>query len=112
MSHFFSFMLIKVIYIKRLSSFVVSPVPLLNSFNQKVTKQSYPLKKKPLVTRQLENTHKVKISTLKTTKCGKIMKLKSPSKCSPALRLKNTLTSNHVLTVTKVNPQLNVIIAH
>ena len=45
MSHFFSFMLIKVIYIKRLSSFVVSPVPLLNSFNQKVTKQSYPLKK-------------------------------------------------------------------
>ena len=51
------------------------------------------LKKKPLVTRHLENTHKAKISTLKTTKCGKIMKLKSPSKCSPALQHKNHINN-------------------
>ena len=44
-----------------------------------------PLLKKPLVIGGLANTHKVKISTLKTTKCGKIMKLKPPSKYLPML---------------------------
>ena len=40
----------------------------------------------------LENTHKANISTLKTTKCGKLMMLKSQSKCSQALQQKITST--------------------
>ena len=57
------------------------------------------------MTRHLENTHKAKISTLKTTKCGKIMKLKSPSKYPPALQQKTHQQSNHVITATSVNSQ-------
>ena len=50
------------------------------------------MKTNPLVARHLANKNKVKISTVKTTKCGKILKLKSPSTYSPTLQLKSTPT--------------------
>ena len=51
---------------------VIIPVPLIFNFYINEKKEA----KKPLVARHLENTHNAKISTIKTTKCGKIMKLK------------------------------------
>ena len=48
------------------------------------------LYKKPLVTSHLANTHKVKVSTLKTKKCVKIIKLKSPSKYPPMILQKTS----------------------
>ena len=46
------------------------------------------------------------MSTLKTTKCGKIMELKSLSKCLPALQQKKShQQSNHVINATILNSQ-------
>ena len=54
----------------------------------KIKTNPNPLMKNPLMTGHLAVTHKVKILTPKTTKCGKIMKLKSPSKYLPTLQQK------------------------
>ena len=62
-------------YTKKIdSSFIFSPVPIINL---SLTKKK--LIKKPWWERLFVNNCLVKISTLKTTKCGKIMKPKSPS---------------------------------
>ena len=53
----------------------------------------------------MADTHKVKISILKTRSCGKIIKLKSPSKYPPMLQLKTHQQSNHVITTTIVDSQ-------
>merc|ERR1712240_717945 len=64
------------------------------------------LKKRPLVTRHLANTHKVKISTLKTTKCGKNNEAQIPKQVSADATTKKThQQSNHVITATTVNSQ-------
>merc|ERR1712240_960566 len=47
------------------------------------------LKKRPSVTRHLANTHKVKISTLKTTKCGKNNEAQIPKQVSADARTQN-----------------------
>ena len=55
--------------------------------------------------RRLANTHKVyvsTISTIKTIKHGKIMKLKSPSKYLKTLQKKTYQQSYHVTTATRV----------
>ena len=77
------------------TSCVILPAPLKLNFNYVKTKwtKDYLLnKQKPFLTGHLKKTHKTNTSTQKTTKCGKIMKPKSSSNCSPVLQQKITPT--------------------
>jgi len=54
------------------------------------------------------NTHKVKILTLKTTKCWKNNEAQTPMQVSADIQQKTHQQSNHVITATSVNSQLAV----
>ena len=56
----------------------------------------------PLVTDHLANTHKVKISTLNTTKCVKNHEAEIPKQVYE-LQQKTHQRSNHVITAASVN---------
>ena len=58
------------------------------------------------MTSDLAKTHKVNISTLKTTKCGKNNEAQIPKQVSAdAITKKIHQQSNHVITATSVNSQ-------
>ena len=64
------------------------------------------------MTLHLENTHKAKISTIKTTKFEKYMKLKSQASVQPINNKNSQLQPRYIITATRVNLQSVVDKAH